>query len=160
MQACNPNPSPNPNHAGVLEKLKAACLDWAFWGDSYTHVQPPRPMCLEAPSCAEAELVCNCRNFGAGHEDDLVGSWLDTDQPDHAFCKKLVRKQKLKLHVCSNGTATVRRLHCLETSATRMMKGDPHGHRERAGARSWGRVLRRAGLPRLRALTRRRHLQP
>lgn len=82
MQACNPNSSPNPNHAGVLEKLKAACLDWAFWGDSYTHVQPPRPMCLEAPSCAEAELVCNCRNFGAGHEDDLVGSWLDTDQPD------------------------------------------------------------------------------
>ena len=69
-------------HAGVLEKLKAVCLDWTFWGDSYTHVQPPRPMCLKAPSCAEAELVCNCRNFGAGHEDDLVGSWLDTDQPD------------------------------------------------------------------------------
>ena len=46
---------------GVLEKLKAACLDWTFWGDSYTHVQPPRPMCLEAPSCEEAGLTCNCR---------------------------------------------------------------------------------------------------
>ena len=70
------------HHPGVLEKLKAACLDWTFWGDSYTHVQPPRPMCLQAPSCAAAELVCNCRNFGAGHEDDLIGSWLSTDQPD------------------------------------------------------------------------------
>ena len=69
-------------HAGVLEKLKAVCLDWTFWGDSYTHVQPPRPMCLAAPSCVEAELACSCRTFAAGHENDLIGSWLNTDQPD------------------------------------------------------------------------------
>ena len=39
--------SRTPTRDGVLEKLKAACLDWTYYGDSYTHVQPPRPMCLE-----------------------------------------------------------------------------------------------------------------
>ena len=66
----------------IFQSLQAVCLDWTFWGDSYTHVQPPRPMCLAAPSCVEAELACSCRTFAAGHENDLIGSWLNTDQPD------------------------------------------------------------------------------
>jgi hypothetical protein len=67
---------------GVLEKLKAVCLDWTFWGDSYTNTRQPRPMCLNARSCTEAGLDCSCRNPAPAHEDDLVRSWLKTDSPD------------------------------------------------------------------------------
>jgi len=44
----------------VLEGLEAVCLDWTFWGTSYTRPRPPRPMCLEAPSCASVRPRVNC----------------------------------------------------------------------------------------------------
>jgi len=44
----------------VLGNLSAACLDWMYWGGSYTNTSRPRPMCLSAPSCTSAKLTCDC----------------------------------------------------------------------------------------------------
>jgi len=67
----------------VFQSLQAVCLDWTFWGGSFTSIHTPRPMCLSAPSCEKAGLPCFC------DKPDVVHStrnavWLghNQSQPD------------------------------------------------------------------------------
>jgi len=67
----------------VFESLQAVCLDWTFWGGSFTSIHTPRPMCLAAPSCEQAGLPCSCDKPSVVHSTRNA-AWLgrNQSQPD------------------------------------------------------------------------------
>ena len=67
----------------IFQSLQAVCLDWTFWGGSFTSIHTPRPMCLAAPSCEQAGLPCSCDKPGFVHSTRNA-AWLGRDhsQPD------------------------------------------------------------------------------
>ena len=67
----------------IFQSLQAVCLDWTFWGGSFTSTHTPRPMCLAAPSCEQAGLPCSCDKPSVVHSTRNA-AWLgrDQSQPD------------------------------------------------------------------------------
>jgi hypothetical protein len=66
----------------VFQSLQAVCLDWTFWGGSFTSRHTPRPMCLSSPSCEKAGLPCYCDAPNVVH-NTRNAMWLgDQSQPD------------------------------------------------------------------------------
>jgi len=60
----------------VFKSLQAVCLDWTFWGGSFTFTREPRPMCLSAPSCEKAGLTCFCEDT----DKMRIAVWLGQNQ--------------------------------------------------------------------------------
>lgn len=63
----------------VFKSLQAVCLDWTFWGGSFTDTHTPRPMCLSAPSCERAGLGCSCAKPEIVH-NARNAVWLGSNQ--------------------------------------------------------------------------------
>jgi len=68
----------------IFQSLQAVCLDWTFWGGSFTSIHTPRPMCLAAPSCEQAGLTCSCDKPSVVHSTRNA-AWLGRDQSQPAW---------------------------------------------------------------------------